>query len=338
MSKKYHHLTAQERAVIMVMRTELCSIRAIAKKLIRTPSSISRELSRTNIAVPYDATLATDQAFANRKKARRIPKLTIDSPLFSAVQGYLKAFYSPQQIAGILKVMHPADSSKTVSHETIYNALYLHPKGELKRELIACLRFHRKARVPRSRGADRRGQIKDMQSIHIRPPEVTDRVIPGHWEGDLIKGAANASSVGTLVERTSRFVVLAKMPDASTQRVVDSFSLVLNRQPASLRKTMTYDQGREMHGHKILTQRTGVQIYFADPHSPWQRGSNENTNGLLRQYLPKGSDLSIYSQEELDAIALSLNTRPRKTLGWKTPLAVYTEHMIRLQQQPDSLH
>ena len=133
-------------------------------------------------------------------------------------------------------------------------------------------------------------------------------------------------------------MVLAKMPDASTQRVVDSFSLVLNRQPASLRKTMTYDQGREMHGHKILTQRTGVQIYFADPHSPWQRGSNENTNGLLRQYLPKGSDLSIYSQEELDAIALSLNTRPRKTLGWKTPLAVYTEHMIRLQQQPDSLH
>lgn len=338
MPKKYHHLTTQERAVIMAMRTELCSIRAIAKKLNRTPSTISREVLRTNIAAPYDANLSNDQAVARRKKARRILKLAVDSPLFAVVQDHLKALYSPQQIAGILKLMHPDDSDKTVSHETIYNALYLHPRGELKRELIACLRFHRKARVPRSRGTDRRGQIKDMQSIHIRPPEVADRVIPGHWEGDLIKGAANASSVGTLVERTSRFVVLAKMPDAGTRSVVDSFSLVLNRQPASLRKTMTYDQGREMHGHKILTQRTGVQIYFADPHSPWQRGSNENTNGLLRQYLPKGSDLSIYSQEELDAIALSLNTRPRKTLGWKTPLAVYTEHMIRLQQQPDSLH
>lgn len=189
----------------------------------------------------------------------------------------------------------------------------------------------------RSRGVDRRGQIKDMQSIHIRPPEI-DRLIPGHWEGDLIKGEGNRSSVGTLVERTTRFVVLAKMDNAGTRSVVDSFSAVLNRQPAELRKSMTYDQGREMHGHKILTERTGVQIYFADPHSPWQRGSNENTNGLLRQYMPKGSDLSIYSQDELDAIALSLNTRPRETLGWKSPLAVYTEHMARLQLQADSIH
>ena len=156
--------------------------------------------------------------------------------------------------------------------------------------------------------------------------------------GDLIKGAGNRSSIGTLVERTTRFVVLAKMDSAGTQSVVDSFSAVLNRQPAAMRKTMTYDQGREMHGHKILTQRTGVQIYFADPHSPWQRGSNENTNGLLRQYLPKGSDLSIYSQDDLDDIALSLNTRPRQTLGFRTPLAVYTEHIARLQIQPDSVH
>ena len=177
-----------------------------------------------------------------------------------------------------------------------------------------------------------------MQSIHIRPPEIEDRLIPGHWEGDLIKGEGNRSSVGTLVERTTRFVVLAKMDNAGTRSVVDSFSAVLNRQPAALRKSMTYDQGREMHGHKILTERTGVQIYFADPHSPWQRGSNENTNGLLRQYMPKGSDLSIYSQDELDAIALSLNTRPRETLGWKTPLAVYTEHMSRLQLQADAIH
>lgn len=199
------------------------------------------------------------------------------------------------------------DSDKTVSHETIY----LHPCGERKRELIACLRHHNQVRKPGSRGVDRRGQIKDMQSIHIRPPEIEDRLIPRHWEDDLIKGKGNRSSVGTLVERP-RIIVLAKMDNAGTRSVVDSFSAVLNRQPAAMRKSMTYDHGREMHGHKILTERTGVQIYFADRHSPWQRGSNENTNGLLRQYMPEGSDLSMYSQEDLDAIALSLNTRPRE--------------------------
>jgi IS30 family transposase len=187
--------------------------------------------------------------------------------------------------------IRPTESDKTVSHETIYNAIYLHPRGELKRELIACLRHHNQVRKPLSRGTDRRGQIKDMQSIHIRPPEIEDRVIPCHWEGDLIKGEGNRSSVGTPVERTTRFVVLAKMDNAGTKSVVDSFSTVLNRKPEALRKSITYDQGREMHGHKILTERNGVQIYFADPHSPWQRGSNENTNGLLCQYMPKGSDL-----------------------------------------------
>jgi transposase, IS30 family len=225
-----------------------------------------------------------------------------------------------------------------VSHETIYNALYLHPRGELKRELIACLRHHNQTRKPRSRGVDRRGQIADMQSIHVRPAEIEDRLIPGHWEGDLIKGAGNRSSVGTLVERTTGFVVLAKMDNATTKTVVESFAAVLNREPAALRKTMTYDQGREMHGHALLTERTGVKIYFADPHSPWQRGSNENTNGLLRQYMPKGSDLSIYSQDELDAIALSLNTRPRARLGFKTPLTVYTHHIILAQLPTDIVH
>jgi IS30 family transposase len=208
------------------------------------------------------------------------------------------------------------------------------------------LRHHNQVRKPCSRGIDRHGQIKSRQSdlhsrsgtkkshgIHIWPLEIEDRIIPGQWEGDLIKGEGNRSSVGTLVERTTRFVVLAKMDNAGTWSVIDSFSAVLNRQPAELRKSMTYDQGREMHGHKILTERTGVQIYFADQHSPWQRGSNENIDGLakhfpvpesrcdsLRQYMPKGSDLSTYSQDELDTIALSLNTRPRQTLGWKSPL------------------
>ncbi len=339
MPKIYTHLTIQERAVVMTMRDDQCSIRSIAKRLCRAPSSISRELQRTpSDTQVYDANLAHLQSEARRLMPRRRPKLEAGSVLFQVVRQYLNLLWSPQQISHILKGMWPTESDKTVSHETIYNAIYLHPRGALKRELIACLRHHNQLRKPRSRGTDRRGQIKDMQSIHIRPPEIEDRVIPGHWEGDLIKGEGNRSSVGTLVERTTRFVVLAKMDNAGTKSVVDSFSAVLNREPQALRKSMTYDQGREMHGHKILTERTGVQIYFADPHSPWQRGSNENTNGLLRQYMPKGSDLSIYSQEELDAIALSLNTRPRETLGWKTPLAVYTEHMIRLQSQPDSIH
>ncbi|WP_426117525.1 IS30 family transposase, partial [Massilia sp. PWRC2] len=193
------------------------------------------------------------QSGARRVAPRRLPKLHADGVLFQVVRHYLKELWSPQQIANILRAMWPDDSDKTVSHETIYNAIYLHPRGELKRELIACLRHHNQVRKPRSRGVDRRGQIKDMQSIHIRPPEIEDRLIPGHWEGDLIKGEGNRSSVGTLVERTTRFVVLAKMDNAGTRSVVDSFSAVLNRQPAELRKSMTYDQGREMHGHKILT-------------------------------------------------------------------------------------
>ena len=338
MPRIYFHLTTQERAVVMTMRDDQCSVRTIAKRLGRSPSSISREIRRNAGLGAYDANLAHLQSAARRVMPRRTPKMESGSVLFQVVRHYLNRLWSPQQISNILKAMWPTETDKTVSHETIYNAIYLHPRGELKRELIACLRHHNQVRKPRSRGTDRRGQIKDMQSILIRSPEIEDRVIPGHWDGDLIKGEGNRSSVGTLVERTTRFVVLARMDNAGTKSVVDSFSAVLNREPEALRKSMTYDQGREMHGHKILTERTGVQIYFADPHSPWQRGSNENTNGLLRQYMPKGSDLSIYSQEELDAIALSLNTRPRQTLGWKTPLAVYTEHMIRLQLQANSIH
>jgi IS30 family transposase len=338
MAKIYKHLTTQERAVVMTMRTDLCSTRSIAKRLCRSASTISREFKRTSGTGVYDANLAHLQCQARRIAPRRVPKLNVGSVLFQVVRHQLSLLWSPQQIACKLKLLWPDNPEKSVSHETIYNAIYVHPRGELKRELIACLRHHNQVRKPRSRGADRRNQIPDMQSIHIRPPEIEDRLIPGHWEGDLIKGAGNRSSVGTLVERTTGFVVLAKMDNATTKAVVDSFAAVLNREPAAMRKTMTYDQGREMHGHKILTERTGVQIYFADPHSPWQRGSNENTNGLLRQYMPKGSDLSIYSQDELDAIALSLNTRPRARLGFESPLVVYTQHITLLQHPVDTVH
>jgi IS30 family transposase len=316
MAKIYKHLTTQERAVVMTMRADLCSTRSIAKRLCRSASTISRELKRTSGAGVYDADLAHTQCHARRLMPRRLPKLHADGALFQVVRRQLKLLWSPQKIARKLKALWPDNPEKSVSHETIYNAIYLHPRGELKRELVAYLRHDNQVCKPRSRGDDRRYQFQDMQSIHIRPAEVENRLIPGHWEGDLIKGAGNRSSVGTQVERTTGFVVLAKMDNATTKAVVDSFSAVLNREPAAMRKTMTYDQGREMHGHKVLTERTGVQIYFADPHSPWQRGSNENTNGLLRQYMPKGSDLSIYSQGELDAIALSLNTRPRARLNY----------------------
>ncbi|WP_317201128.1 IS30 family transposase [Janthinobacterium sp.] len=338
MAKIYKHLTTQERAVVMTMRDDLCSIRSIAKRLCRSASTIGREIKRTAGAGVYDANRAHLQCQARRAVPRRMAKLQAGSVLLEVVRHQLRLFWSPQQIARKLRLLWPDNPEKTVSHETIYNAIYLHPRGELKRELIACLRHHNQVRKPRSRGTDRRGQIPDMQSIHIRPPEIEERLIPGHWEGDLIKGAGNRSSVGTLVERTTGFVVLAKMDNATTKAVVDSFSAVLNREPAAMRKTMTYDQGREMHGHKTLTERTGVQIYFADPHSPWQRGSNENTNGLLRQYMPKGSDLSIYSQDELDAIALSLNTRPRARLGFESPLVVYTQHIALLQHPTNTVH
>ena len=224
-----------------------------------------------------------------------------------------------------MKHMHLDDPTQRVSHETIYTALYVLPRGELRRELIACLRQSRASRRPRARGVDRRGQIPDLVEIHVRPPEIEDRLIPGHWEGDLIKGTANRSSIGTLVERSSRLVLLVPMQSATAQAALEGFSQALNRVPTPMRKTMTYDRGKEMGAHAQLTARTGVAVYFADPHSPWQRASNENTNGPLRQYLPKGTDLSVHSAADLEAIAYRLNSRPRKVLGFRTPLEAYAD-------------
>ena len=322
----------------MTMRADSCSARLIAKRLGRSPSSICRELKRTDGVLVYDAIVAHQRSEARRVVPRRASKLQPGGALFQVVVHHLKMHWSPEQIAGALSLTWPDAPEKTVSHETIYKAIYAQPKGEERRELVNCLRHHNKVRRPRSRGLDRRRQIADMTSIHARPAEIEDRAVPGHWEGDLIKGAGNRSSVGTLVERTSQYVTLVKLDNATTKEVVDRFADVFNREPAVLLKSMTYDQGREMHGHKILTEKTGMDVYFADPHSPWQRGSNENTNGLLRQYLPKGSDLSTASQADLDSIALSLNTRPRKTLGWATPLAIYTALALQLQGAKNTVH
>src|SRR6516164_9641683 len=255
--------------------------------------------------------------------------------LFAVMLDYLRDGWSPEQIAGRLKRAWPDDQSKTVSHETIYTALYAMPRGGLRKDLIACLRHGRSKRRPRSRGQDRRGQISDMLSLHVRPPEVEDRLVPGHWEGDLIKGARNQSAVGTLVERTSRLVLLARMEGATAEAALAGFTCILNRVHMPMRKTLTYDQGKEMSRHQDLTALTGVTVYFADPHSPWQRGSNENTNGLLRHYLPKGTDLSGLTQEELDAIAWKLNTRPRKLHGFRSPIEVYDEHLAKARTRSD---
>ena len=334
----YRHLTAEDRAAIMMMRATH-SIRAIASHLGRAPSTVSRELTRhtVSVAAGYDASLAGYRARLARHRPRRRPKLHPDGELFELVVYLLRKYWSPQQIARTLKDMFPDDTQRQASHEAIYNALYVMPRGSLKKELIACLRQGNGKRRPRSRGKDRRGQIPDLVSIHLRPPEIEDRLMPGHWEGDLIMGANNRSAVGTLVERTTRLVLLAKLDGTTATAAAIGFSDKLNEVPRSLRLSMTYDQGREMVKHAEITQRTGTAIYFADPHSPWQRGSNENTNGLLRQYLPKGTDLSVYSQEELDAIADSLNTRPRKTLDWRTPLEVYADVLKKSIAGPDTL-
>lgn len=208
--------------------------------------------------------------------------------------------------------------------ETIYVGLYVLPRGILRSTLLAALRQSRKARRPRARGRDRRGQIPNMTLLAERPADVETRTVPGHWEGDLIKGARNGSAVGTLVERTSRLVILARLEGTDARSTCDGFTKKLRHIPAPLRKTLTYDRGKEMAEHERLAQRLAIRVFFADPHSPWQRGTNENTNGLLRQYLPKGTDLSDYTQCELNAIAQRLNTRPRKCLNWETPLEVFT--------------
>ena len=257
--------------------------------------------------------------------------------LFGVVQHFLARGWSPSQIAGTLKLMWPDEPQRTVSHESIYTCIYAMPKGELRKDLIACLRRAKSKRMPRSRGEDRRGQMPDLLSIHVRPPEASDRAFPGHWEGDLIKGAGNRSAVGVLLERSSRLVMLIKLADATATSALEGFTAKLRSIAEPMRKTLTYDQGKEMARHAELTANTGVMVYFCDPHSPWQRGSCENTNGLIRQYLPKGTDLSVYSQEQLDAIADLLNTRPRAIHGFYPPIAVYQAMLDKLNQPSSSI-
>jgi IS30 family transposase len=351
MERNYKQLSLEERTLIQTQLSMGFKPARIARELDRSASTIYRELKRHGWARPtmprrrgrppvaggYRADAAHQQAIASSVKPRMARRLQPGNALWHHVTAYLAAGYSPEQIAGTLAVVLPDHPSLQVSHETIYTAIYAMPRGELRTEVIGWLRFGHAKRRPRTRGEDRRGKIPDMVSIHDRPPEIDERLVPGHWEGDFIKGAFNRSSVGTLVERTTLFTVLAKMDSASTESAVTGFAHVLNRIEAQKRLSMTYDQGREMAAHAQLTQATGVRVYFADPHSPWQRGINENTNGLLRQYLPKGSDLSTHTQDDLDEIAWKLNTRPRKSLGFKCPAELFTPDAFDFKQHHAAL-
>lgn len=334
----YKQLDYQERQTIAICRELRLSIRAIARVLNRAASTISREIDRNCGGAAYSCLFAHQRFLRRRRQSKPAPKLVVGNALFASVKSLLLERWSPQQIASRLATLHPSETALRVSHETIYNVIYAQPRGELRRELIACLRLARIKRWPRSRGEDRRGQIADLLSIHVRPPEIEDRQFPGHWEGDLIKGAGNLSAVGTLVERSTRLLMLVKLPHphpATAAHVLQAFTDKLNGIAKPMRQTLTYDRGKEMAYHQQLTANTGVAVYFCDPHSPWQRGTNENTNGLVRQYLPKGTDLSGVSQERLDAIADQMNGRPRKTLGWLTPFEVYSQWLARLEHSPD---
>ena len=337
MTRRFRQMQAEERVTLAALMQQGKTLREIAKEIGRSPSTLSRELARNAQCGEYTSRGAQQACEQRRCSARPKPKLDPDGRLWPLVSHLLGWLWSPQQIARILRSMWPDNRDMHVSHETIYNAIYAHPKGQLRKELIACLRQGKSTRRPRSGGADRRGQIPEMVSIHVRPPEVNDRVMPGHWEGDLIKGAGNKSSVAVLVERTTRLVLLAKMPDATAESALAAFTVKLNSIAAQLRQTLTYDQGKEMSRHRELARNTNIRVYFCDPHSPWQRGSCENTNGLLRQILPKGTDLSVHDQQALDSIADLLNNRPRQTLNWRSPIQAFRDLMQGIAEQADAI-
>ena len=312
-------LSLPEREEISRLLSAQLSLRAIAGQIGRAPSSISREVRRNGGRGRYRAVRADDRAW---QQARR-PKpcwLAQHAELCAVVCEKLQRRWSPEQISQWLPKAFPTDQSMRVSHETLYRTLFVQARGVLKKELLQHLRTRRKMRRAKTSTfkGQSRGQIVDAISIRERPAEAEDRAVPGHWEGDLLAGSGN-SHIATLVERRSRFVMLAKLPGRDSPTVVKVLARRIRKLPVELRRSLTWDRGAELAAHKSFTVATDVQVYFCDPHSPWQRGSNENTNGLLRQYFPKRTDLSVYSQAQLDKVALELNQRPRKTLGFDTP-------------------
>jgi IS30 family transposase len=316
-SPRPDRLQADEREQIAIGIGRGESLSSIAEGLSRSPSTVTREVVANGGRQHYRAFDAHNRA---RRCAKRPKGSKLDHvPLATQVTAWLQELWSPKEISGRLTVKHPNDDEMHVSHETIYQALYVQGRGELRRELARCLRSGRTQRKHQGR-IETRGHIKDMVMISERPAEVDDRAVPGHWEGDLVMGAGNRSAVGTLVERSTRYLLLLHLPNGKgAVEVEEAMRRAITTLPSELAKSVTWDQGTEMTNHAAFSIATGIPVYFCDPHSPWQRGSNENTNGLLRQYLPKGTDLSIQSAEDLERIQRSLNGRPRETLGFMTP-------------------
>ena len=328
---KRPRLTFEQREEIAVLHAAKVSNCEIARQVGCHRSTVGRELVKGSTTFPdrkpkYRA--STAQLAADRRAMRtRGGKLGRNPRLRGEVQARLEDEYSPEQISARLVVDFPHDPEMRLSHETIYKALYVQGRGELRRDLHKRLRTGRAVRKVHRVEGERRGRIPGMVNISERPPEVADRAVPGHWEGDLILGStASISAIGTLVERATRFVMLLHLPHGrGTDQVAEAMVEAMSGLPETLRRTLTWDQGHEMTSHAKIAEATGLDIYFCDPHSPWQRGTNENTNGLLRQYFPKGTDLSVYQADYLDHVAAKLNRRPRKTLGWKTPAEALDE-------------
>jgi IS30 family transposase len=320
-------LSMEERADLYALSLSGESIRSIAARLDRAPSTISRELARNGGRSGYRPVRAHKAALAASRRPKPC-KLAANPALLAEVSAGLLKLWSPQQVSAHLRANFGHDETMCVSHETIYKSIYVQGRGELKRELARCLRSARTARKHQAR-IERRGKMPDMTMISERPAEANDRAVPGHWEGDLIMGRRSLSAIGTLVERTTRLVMLLHLgKDHSATAVRQAMTEKIRALPIELVRSLTWDQGKEMSEHAQFSIDTGVQVYFCDPRTPWMRGSNENTNGLLRQYFPKGTDLSKHTEADLDAAARSLNERPRQTLGWKTPAEKFNELLV----------
>jgi IS30 family transposase len=326
---KGRSVTFQEREEIAMARAGGESMRSIARRLGRSPSTISRELARNSDRRGYRATNAHAAAY-ERASRPKPAKLHVNRRLRQIVESDLQHRYSPEQIAGRLRVRFPDSPEMWVSTETIYQSLYVTSRGALRRELNKCLRTGRQLRKPGRCVGQRKNRIPDMVSIADRPQEADDRAVPGHWEGDLMIGKRNATAIGTLVERTTGYAMLVSLPDGyKPEHVAPALTAKIQTLPESLRRSLTWDQGPEMRDWKQVHIDAGIEVYFCDPHAPWQRGSNENTNGLLRQYFPKGTDFSSVTEAQLDGVADELNDRPRKRLGFYKPTEQIAELLLR---------
>jgi IS30 family transposase len=324
-------LTLLEREDIAYLRGHHLGVRQIAAWIGRDPSTVSRELRRNTSSSPRRYRALSAQILAGERARRRRPrKLAPGTPVRALVCQLLGEHCSPGQIAGRLQRDYPGQPELQVSHETIYQALFVQGKASLRAEVATAIRCGKARRRPRARPAETRGQIPGMINISQRPAEAADRAVPGHWEGDLIIGAGARSAVATLAERTTRFCMIVALPGGrrSAGAVAAALAAKITTLPAALRHSLTWDCGKEMARHAAFTVATGVPVYFADPHCPWQRGTNENTNGLIRYYLPKGTDLSAHTQDQLDTIAARLNTRPRRALGYATPAEALNQFLV----------